>query len=58
MKQVLNTFFGGNLAHAVAALLSEAETELSDAEAARLSAMIESAKSGERNIPAAEGDHK
>ena len=48
MKQVLQTFFGGNLETAVATLLSEAETELTDEEAARLSAVIEGAKSGER----------
>jgi predicted transcriptional regulator len=48
MRQVLNTFFGGNLETAVATLLSEAETELTDEEAARLSAIIEGAKGGER----------
>lgn len=44
MKQVLTTFFGGDLETAVATLLSESEMELTDAEAARLSAMIEGAK--------------
>ena len=44
MKQVFQTFFGGNLETAVATLLSEAETELSDEEAARLSALIDQAK--------------
>lgn len=48
MRQVLTTFFGGNLETAVATLLSEAETELTDAEAARLSAMIEEARAGDR----------
>jgi len=48
MRQVLTTFFGGDLETAVATLLSEAETELTDEEAARLSAMIERAKSSER----------
>jgi len=43
MKQVLATFFGGNLESAVATLLSEAETQLSDEEAARLSSLIEEA---------------
>lgn len=47
MRQVLTTFFGGDLETAVATLLSEAETELTDEEAARLSAMIASAKGGE-----------
>jgi len=46
MRQVLTTFFGGDLETAVATLLSESETELTDAEAARLSAMIEGAKGG------------
>ncbi len=49
MKQVLTTFFGGNLETAVATLLSEAETELSDGEAARLSEMITSSKAKPRN---------
>ena len=47
MRQVLTTFFGGDLETAVATLLSESETELTDEEAARLSAMIESAKGGD-----------
>ncbi len=42
MKQVLTTFFGGNLETAVATLLTEAETELSEDEAARLYNLIES----------------
>ncbi len=46
MRQVFQTFFGGDLETAVATLLSEAETELTDEEAARLSAMIEGAKGG------------
>lgn len=49
MKQVLTTFFGGNLETAVATLLSEAETELSDEEAARLSEMITGSKAKPRN---------
>ena len=48
MRQVLTTFFGGDLETAVATLLSEAETELTDEEAVRLSALIEGAKGGER----------
>jgi len=47
IRQVLNTFFGGDLEMAVTTLLSEAETELSDEQAARLSAMIEAAKGGQ-----------
>lgn len=46
MKQVLQTFFGGNLETAVATLLSEAETELTDEQAARLSSLIEGSKGG------------
>src|SRR5579871_2914699 len=46
MRQILTTFFGGNLETAVATLLSEAETELSDEEAARLSSLIESSRAG------------
>ena len=49
MKQVLTTFFGGNLETAVATLLSEAETELSDEEATRLSEMITGSKAKPRN---------
>jgi len=48
MRQVLSTFFGGNLETAVATLLSEAETELSDEEAARLASLIEQARAGDR----------
>jgi predicted transcriptional regulator len=44
MRQILATFFRGDLETAVATLLSEAETELTDEEAMRLSAMIEGAK--------------
>jgi len=47
MKQVLNTFFGGNLETAVATLLSEAETELTGEQAARLSALIDGSLTGD-----------
>lgn len=64
MKQVLTTFFGGNLETAVATLLSEAETELSEEQAARLSSLIEEAKGGDstgssdggQSVATAEGD--
>ena len=46
MRQVLTTFFGDDLETAVATLLSEAETELTDEQAARLSALIEGPKGG------------
>jgi predicted transcriptional regulator len=45
MRQVLKTFFGGNLETAVATLLSESETELTDEQAIRLSKMIENSTS-------------
>jgi len=48
IRQVLTTFFGGNLETAVTTLLSEAATELSDDEAARLSSLIESSRTGYR----------
>ncbi len=48
MRQVLTTFFGGDLETAMATLLSEAETDLTDEEAERLSAMIEGARGIER----------
>jgi len=48
MKQVLQTFFAGNIEHAVLTLMSEAEVDLSEDDVARLTALIEAAKSGER----------
>ena len=48
MRQVLQTFFGGNLEMAVETLLSAAETELSDEDVIRLSALIEDAANGDR----------
>ncbi|MGI4789002.1 MAG: BlaI/MecI/CopY family transcriptional regulator [Janthinobacterium lividum] len=47
MKQVLKTFFGGDLETAVATLLSEAETDLTNEEAERLSTMITAASRSE-----------
>ena len=44
IRDVLNTFFGGNLEEAVATLLSQSDTELTDEEAERLRAMIDSAR--------------
>lgn len=57
MKQVLTTFFGGNLESAVATLLSEAETELSQEQAVRLSLLIEEATSGDPAARAEETDN-
>ena len=48
MRQVLSTFFGNDLETAVATLLSEAETELTDEQAARLAAIIDGVKGVER----------
>lgn len=44
LKRVLRTFFGGNVEHAVAALVSDTELSLSDEELERLSALIDQAK--------------
>lgn len=44
LAQVLQTFFGGSVEDAVATLLSEAETRPSEAELARLAALIEQAR--------------
>jgi predicted transcriptional regulator len=48
MKQVLHTFFAGNLESAVLTLMSEADVALSDEDVSRLSALIESAKAQEK----------
>jgi predicted transcriptional regulator len=50
MKQVFQTFFAGNIEHAVLTLMSEADVDLSEADVARLSALIEAAKPGEKPI--------
>lgn len=44
MKQVLQTFFAGNIQHAFLTLMSEAEVDLSDEDIQRLTALIEAAK--------------
>lgn len=44
LKQVLQTFFDGSVEQAVATLLSDADTKLSDAELDRLAAMIDREK--------------
>src|SRR6187399_2042692 len=44
LRQVVQTFFGGSVEKAVATLLSEKDTHLSDADVARLNALIESAR--------------
>jgi BlaI family penicillinase repressor len=44
MKQVLSTFFGGNLENAVLTLMSEADVDLSEEDIARLTALIDAAK--------------
>lgn len=44
LRGVVQTFFGGSVEKAVATLLSEEETRLSDEEVARLAALIEGAR--------------
>jgi predicted transcriptional regulator len=44
LKQVLRTFFGGSVEQVVAALVSDADLQLSDEELKRLSRLIEEAK--------------
>ncbi|MCW3062335.1 MAG: putative transcriptional regulator [Capsulimonas sp.] len=51
IKQVLQTFFGGNVETAVATLFSEADMELTDEQAARLSALIDEATGRETEEP-------
>jgi predicted transcriptional regulator len=48
MKKVLDTFFGGNVENAVLTLISEAEVDLTDEDIARLTSLIDAAKSAER----------
>lgn len=48
MRHLLHTFFEGSHEQAVAALLDEASTSLSDAELDRLAKMIESRRAKER----------
>ena len=48
MRQVLHTFFGGSVERAVATLLSDSDSQLSEAELARLSALIAQAQVAER----------
>ena len=47
LKRVVQTFFGGSVERAVTALLTEDETQLSDEELTRLSALIAQAKEKE-----------
>ncbi|HEY3265940.1 MAG TPA: BlaI/MecI/CopY family transcriptional regulator [Armatimonadota bacterium] len=49
LRNVLHTFFGGSLTQAVATLLSDNETDLSDDDLARLEALIEEARTTEEN---------
>ena len=46
LRQVLQTFFGGSLENAVASLLADADTRLSDPELERLAQMIAQAQGG------------
>jgi BlaI family transcriptional regulator, penicillinase repressor len=48
LAQVVRTFFGGSVEKAVATLVSDADTQLSDAELDRLAQLIEQAREGGR----------
>jgi predicted transcriptional regulator len=48
LLQVVQTFFGGSVERAVATLVSDADTKLSDAELDRLAQLIEQAREGGR----------
>jgi len=50
LKRVLATFFGGSANQAIAALLDVSDTQLSDAELARLSEIIGKAHKKERKV--------
>jgi predicted transcriptional regulator len=44
LKRVVSTFFGGSVAHAVAALLESADTKLPESELGKLKQMIDQAR--------------
>jgi predicted transcriptional regulator len=48
LRHVLNTFFGGSVAQAISALLSEDSKHLSEKDWQRLSVMIEEARRGDK----------
>ncbi len=48
LRQVLHTFFGGSIENAVATLLSDQDTQLSEEELARLADLIDQAREGEK----------
>src|SRR5437667_12875164 len=48
LKRVVSTFFRGSITEAMAALLENADTELSDAELKRLQQIIQQAKKADR----------
>ena len=49
LRNVVRTFFGGSIEHAVAALLSSADTKLSKEESKRLAALIAQAQKEEED---------
>jgi BlaI family penicillinase repressor len=55
LKQVVQTFFGGSIEHAVKTFLSDAEADLSDEELDRLSQLIAEARKGDA-ASTSEGD--
>ena len=48
LRRVLDTFFGGSVEKAVATLLSDSDSRLSEEELDRLAELIEQAKEGDR----------
>ena len=48
LKRVLNTFFGGSVDTAIAALLETSDTQLSDTEISKIQSIIDKAKQREK----------
>jgi len=48
LKRVLNTFFGGSVDTAIAALLETSDTQLSDTEISKIQSIIDQAKQREK----------
>jgi predicted transcriptional regulator len=49
LQQIVRTFFGGNTQRAVATLISDSESNISDADFERLAKLIREARQGESN---------
>jgi predicted transcriptional regulator len=52
LRQVMRTFFGGSVEQVVAALISDADLQLSPEELKRLSTLIDEARQAESDLPA------